>query len=440
MTQDAQGNAVSGGTSESVQRLDQAIRAYTIGHGDALALLDAAGALSPTMPMALIAKAWILAIPLDPRLTTMARDLAERAGTLPANDRERALLGALDMLLSGERRAAVTALDAHLLDHPRDLFAHFAALYADTLLGRAPLTRDRAARAMPSWSPDTPGYAVLRTVHSFGLEEAGHYAEAEEEALAAISLEPHLYFAHHTVQHCMEMTGRAEAGVAWSRERAAFWASTESGGQGHLWWHTSLFHVELGQFGEALELYDGPLMRTIRPIGFSLCDPAALLWRLDTLGCDVGHRWHDLLPRWEGHADGRSVVFADMHAAMTELRSGSEALAEARLATMRQTAAGSGEAASMCRDVGVPLVEGIIAFHRGAYEACVARLVPLRAEIWRIGGSNAQRDIVDWTLAAAALRGGNRALALGLAHERMAGRPESLVNRRFQREAEMIVA
>jgi hypothetical protein len=293
---------------------------------------------------------------------------------------------------------------------------------------------------LPFWSPETPGFAAFRAFRSFGLEEAGSYGQAEDEARAAIALEPHLYLAHHTVVHCMEMTGRPEAGVAWTTERQAFWASAESGAQSHLWWHTTLFHVELGQFGDALELYDGPLMRTVRPIGFSLCDPAALLWRIDTLGCDVDRRWHDLLPRWEGHADGRGTVFTDMHAAMTELRSGNEALAEARLATMRQTAAGTDEAAAIYREVGVPLVEALIAFHSEAYDACVARLFPLRAEIWRIGGSHAQRDIVDWTLTVAAQRAGRRLLALGLTYERLAGRPHSLINRRFQREAEKIAA
>ena len=440
MTQDAQGNAVSGGTPESVELLDQSIRAFTIGHGDPLALLDMAAAMSPEMPMALIAKAWILALPLDPKLAIMARGLAERARSLSMNQRERALLGALDLALSSKRRACITALDAHLIDHPRDIFAHYVGLFGDTLLGRAPLVCARVERAMPFWSADTPGFAVLRTIYAFGLEEAGNYARAEDESRAAIVLEPHLYFAHHTVAHCMEMTGRPDAGVAWGKEREGFWASAESGAQGHIWWHTAMFHLELEQFGDALKLYDGPLLRTIRPVGFSLSDPAALLWRLDSLGCDVGRRWQELLPRWEGHADGRGMVFTDMHATMTELRSDNEALAEARLAAMRQTAVGAGEAAAMYREVGVPLVEGLLAFHRGDYAACVERLFPLRAEVWRIGGSRAQRDIVDWTLTAAALRAGRKALALGLTYERLAGRPESLINRRFQREAEQIAS
>ena len=101
---------------------------------------------------------------------------------------------------------------------------------------------------------------------------------------------------------------------------------------------------------------------------------------------------------------------------MTELRSGNEALAEARMAIMRQTASGTGEAAAIYREVGVPLVEGLMAFHRKAYDDCAALLFPLRAEIWRIGGSNAQRDIVNWTLTAAALHAGRRSLEIGRAH------------------------
>ena len=58
------------------------------------------------------------------------------------------------------------------------------------------------------------------------------------------------------------------------------------------------------------------------------------------------------------------------------------------------------------RDVGIPLVEGLMAFHRGAYDQAVALLQPVRFDLWQIGGSHAQRDIVDWTLTEAAVRGG----------------------------------
>jgi hypothetical protein len=90
-----------------------------------------------------------------------------------------------------------------------------------------------------------------------------------------------------------------------------------------------------------LALYDGPIRTTQRPVALSLTNAAALLWRLDTLGCDIGERWRDEADLWEGHADGKCLVFADIHAAMAELRSGREALVERRLTAMRETAATS---------------------------------------------------------------------------------------------------
>jgi hypothetical protein len=162
------------------------------------------------------------------------------------------------------------------------------------------------------------------------------------------------------------------------------------------------------------------------------------LWRLDTLGCDIGDRWHEQAELWQGHADGKCLVFADIHAAMAELRSGREALVERRLAWMRETAASGAEAAGLYRNVGIPIVEGLAAFHRGAYGEAVELLLPIRFDLWQVGGSYAQRDVVNWTLTEAAVRAGQRDVALSMAHERLAARPRSAPNRRFLHQAEAI--
>ena len=69
-----------------------------------------------------------------------------------------------------------------------------------------------------------------------------------------------------------------------------------------------------------------------------------------------------------------------------------------------------------------------------------ATLLPIRFDLWQIGGSHAQRDVVDWTLTEAALRAGQRDVALSLAHERLASRPRSAPNRRFLHHAEALAA
>ena len=65
-------------------------------------------------------------------------------------------------------------------------------------------------------------------------------------------------------------------------------------------------------------------------------------------------------------------------------------------------------------------------------------LLPVRFELSRIGGSYAQRDMIDWTLAEAAVRAGQRDVAVSLARERLTTRPHSAPNRRFPCHAEAI--
>lgn len=435
---DAQGNVLSGATAESMKLYDEAIRGFCLVYGDPLGQVEAALKIAPGCAMAHLAKAWMLTLSNDPGLLRTAKTVVAGAHDLTMNEREQAHYAALKLATAGSRRASVAILDRHLMSYPRDLVAHVVAAFLDINLGRTPLERDRVGRTLMFWSKDEPGYGIVLALHGFGLEEAGDYGRAEDESRAAVDLEPHNFFPHHTVTHVMEMTDRPEDGVGWMTAREPFWAAEENGMRSHIWWHKSLFHLELGQCDEALALYDGPILHTMRPIGTMLTDAAALLWRLDTLGCNVGNRWRDLLPIWEGHADGKCLMFTDMHAAMVELRSGNEALVERRLEWMRETAASSAEAAPLYRDVGVPLVEGLVAFHQGAYDRAVDRLYGIRYDLWQIGGSNAQRDVIDWTLTEAAVRSGQRDVAVALSYERLGTRPRSAVNRRFQREAERI--
>jgi len=440
MSRDAQGHSLSGATEAAVAAYDQAVRAFNLVNGDAIGLFDAAVEAAPDFVMAHMGKAWVFTAANDPGLLRQAQALVDTARTLTLNEREQAHLAALSYQAQGARAAAVAALDRHLMHYPLDILAHQVVTLGDGFLGRFRWVRDRSARALPFWSKDRPGYATMLAFHAFGSEEAGDYARAEDESREAAELEPTSFWPHHTVSHVMEMTGRPEDGLGWMAAREALWSSPSHTNQAHIWWHRALFHLELGQYEAALGLYDGPLRATQRPVGNNLTNASALLWRLDTLGCDVGERWRDLAAVWEGHADGKCLVFTDIHAAMAELRSGQEARVEQRLAAMRETASSDAEAAWLYRTVGIPVVEALSAFHRGAYDETVSLLLQTRFDLWQIGGSHAQRDVIDWTLTEAAVRGGQRNIALSLAHERLGARTRSAPNRRFLRQAKAIAA
>lgn len=440
MLKDAQDHALSGATAEAVEHYDSAVVAYNQAYGDAIGGFNAAIAAAPEFVMSRLAKGWLLSQSRDPLIVPMARDQLRAATALPMNEREQGHAAALSKAVEGARYTAVGLLDRHLMRFPFDTLAHQIALLSDLALGRSRWMRDRLGRAMPLWSKSMSGYAPMQTFHAFGLEENGHYAWAEELARTASETIPNSYFVHHTVTHVMEMTGRPEDGVGWMAAREPLWASASHPNRDHIWWHKALYHLDLGQFDAALGIYDGPFLASEKALAISLTHASALLWRLDTLGLDVASRWKALLKRWDGHADGRCLAFADLHAMMAELRSGQEEAAEVRLATMRETADGSDEGALVYRDVGVPFAEGLIAFHRGDYRQAIEHMLPVRFNLWQVGGSHAQRDVFDWTIAEAAVRSGVRDVAVSLANERLMLRPRSSINRRFGRNAEAIGA
>jgi hypothetical protein len=80
------------------------------------------------------------------------------------------------------------------------------------------------------------------------------------------------------------------------------------------------------------------------------------------------------------------------------------------------------------------------AFQDGRYADAVESLLAARRDLVVMGGSHAQRDLVEWTLTEAAIRAGNRDVAVALANERIALRPESAPNLRFLDNARALSA
>jgi len=66
------------------------------------------------------------------------------------------------------------------------------------------------------------------------------------------------------------------------------------------------------------------------------------------------------------------------------------------------------------------LCRGIAAFASGAYDESARILVPLLAEVVRLGGSGAQRDMLSDTAVAACLRSGREAEGRAILRRRMA--------------------
>lgn len=439
MAKDAQGHELSEASGEAAQALDEGMRAFTLSYGDVGAHLAHADQVSPGCMMAGVLRAWVLTLSNDPAQVAQARALVAALSGRTMNARERTHHAALELAASGRWPSAVKLLDRHLMTYPHDLIAHQAALRLDGFLGRFHHAAGRSARALPFWSKEQPGYGILLSFYGFGLEETGDYAQAEDVSRAAAEREPLGYWPHHAVSHVLEMTGRPREGIAWMDERLPLWAGADNGNRVHIWWHKALFHIELGQWSQALDLYDREIVPTLRPAGTSLCNATALLWRLETLGIAPGDRWHSLFALWHDRANGSASAFNDIHYAMTALRADETAAFDALRAAMTQSAMGDGELARVYRDVGLPVIDAAAAMVHGAHGRAADHLLPVRADLWQMGGSKAQRDLVEWTLLVAATRAGKRDVAVSLANERLALRPHSAVNQHLLDEARAIV-
>ncbi|PDQ22803.1 tetratricopeptide repeat protein 38 family protein [Mesorhizobium sanjuanii] len=435
MLTDQQGNVLSGATAEASGLFDRAVEAFNIYRGDPVGLLEQAIEVAPDFAMAHIVKAHLLGLTTEPEATRDAKAILGTVKSLRLSERETSHVAVLDLLVEGEWTAAATALDRHNADFPHDIVALQSGHLVDFSRANARSLRDRIARVLPKWSADMPGYSILLGMHAFGLEETGDYARAEEAGRRAIDLQPLDCWAHHAVAHVMEMQGRAEDGIGWMIAREPHWSGDDNFFKVHNWWHRSLCHLDLGQADEVLALYDGPIRQDRSMVALDMVDASALLWRLHLSGHDVGDRWQELAAGWDDHADGGTYPFNDWHAVMAYLGAGRTSEID-RIANAYRTSAAASETAGWGKVTALPLVDGFTAFWRGDYEAAAGHLHGARSIANSFGGSHAQRDIVDWTLTEATVRGGMTSMAEALASERLALKPHSPVNRSFLRRAQ----
>jgi hypothetical protein len=414
---DSVGYEVSGASARSLGALEQGLHELRCYIGDPVATVERALADSPVFVMGHVLKGYLHLLGTEPVGLPVARAAHQAALALPANDRERRHLQAIDHLTAGCWRVAGRVLEDLSMEYPRDALALQAGHTIDFFTGDSRMLRDRIARALPAWGRGVTGYHAVLGMHAFGLEETGNYARAEAQGRLSVELEPRDGWGQHAVAHVMEMQGRRREGAAWMRANPDAW-SRESFFAVHNWWHLALFHLGLDEIDEVLALFDGPIYGKTSPVILEMVDASALLWRLYLRGVDVGNRWNAVADRWEPIASAGNYAFNDMHAMMAFVGAGRDSAAKAVLEAQQAAMDGSGDNAAFTREVGHAATRAIRAFGDGNYAGTVELLRPVRNYAHRFGGSHAQRDLIDLTLIEAAARAGQDRLAAALLAER----------------------
>ena len=418
---------------------EQALTQFQSYRGDPVATIEKALASAPDFVLGHVLRAMVLFSFTERRFTEQARvSVASAEALLPqANARERALVAAARALIDGDWTTAGAALDAVLVEHPRDILAIQTGHLLDFFRGDTLNLRNRIARVLPHWSNGVPGYSYLLGMYAFGLEECNQYAEAEEIARRALQLEPRDAWAVHAGVHVMEMQGRIGEGIDWLVSREADWAPDNTFAF-HNWWHLALFHLDQERYADALAVHDRWIHREPPDPALQLIDATALLWRLHLDAVDLGGRAGPLADNWARRLDTERgfYVFNDLHAMMAFTLARRESEAEQLLADLDWTVEhGPPSNRAMTEQVGRVICRAFHAFGQERYAEVLAGLQPVRDIAVRFGGSHAQRDVLTLTLIEAAIRAGQPALARHYLAERQVSKPGSRWARRLQARA-----
>jgi hypothetical protein len=424
---DAHGNPMTG-DADTVERYDRALDRLLRFDPEVVDLATELVSVDEPVPMAHALLGYLHLMSTDPRDVAVGRDAAEAIAAGAATEREQLHGAAIAAWSEGDWQGAARRLDALLQRWPTDLLALMLGHTIDFFVGDAQNLRDRVLRSRLELDPAHPHRGFVDGMAAFGLEESGHYAEAEAAGFAAIAAHPDDVWAIHALAHVYEMRGEVDTGIRFLTDRTDDW------GAGNLftvhnWWHLALFHLEAGQIDRTLAIYDAQVHpETAEDVLLEMLDAAALLWRLRLDGVATESRFARLANTWEPKAlDEPWYAFNDLHTTVTLV--GADRLDEARavIARMEQwLGSGQGSNVRMTAEIGLPASRSIVAFAEERYEDVIAELAPIRRVFSHFGGSHAQRDLLQRTLLEAALRAGCFDMARALTAERLGQRDTSV--------------
>jgi hypothetical protein len=355
----------------------------------------AAVAMDPTFALghatlALLGHELCAAVDIQARL----RDALRHAPRATA--RERSHVHAVVTHLRGDSRPLVR----HLAAYPRDAVLLSTAVPTIAFAGVTEVPEEAWAiveRAIPAYGDDWWFTGLL----AFVRQEQRRFDEAMELSCRSLAVEPGAGHSAHARTHAHYETGDHEAGLAWMDG----WvigdgASIES--LSHFSWHAALHELSLGDLDAVRRRYDGQL-RPEHGLGCrALVDSGSLLfrWALTPGATDLPD------VRRVAEVTGRDTLerpatpFLALHAAATLLATGDVP----GLQSLGKWAAGHPQPTQ--REVVAPLTGAMLQMAQGRCSAAADALRDLQPQVRRLGGSDAQREIVEETRIAALLRSG----------------------------------
>jgi tetratricopeptide (TPR) repeat protein len=392
---DALGNTVTVSSARALQFYEQAVDAHLHAWPGAGAALDAALAEVPDFALAYALRA-LLALTYSRIDEARAASAAAEAAAGPASERERSHVAIVAAIVGGRAPQALQMVQQHAPRFPTDVLSASTALGAYGLFafsGRA--DHDAARRAFvealaSSLPQDLPWLLMQR---AWVRIECGEAVEGLELARRSMAARPHNGHGAHVLLHGLYETQQPQQALDFLQtwlpgyaDDALMW--------GHLQWHGALAELALGDDAAALRRLLGPVLDYL-PRGtpyMGLPDTASLLWRLGLRGAGA-LPWQAVQAHAERHFAQGSNVFGEVHLALLAAARRDRAALVAGLARLQRSAARGHEGAP----VAAAFVQALMSLQHGDADAARHHWQSCLPQLARIGGSHAQRAVVELT-------------------------------------------
>ena len=349
-----------------------------------------------------------------------ARELVARRGT----ERERGHVETLALAVEGNLPAALSSALRHLESFPRDAVVMSLPLGAFGLFAFSGMAdHDRARQEL--CERHAPHYGEdwwFLSNYGWAMTENGEVAKGRAMTERAFDMRRANAYAAHALLHAMFEGGS----VADADALVTQWiGGYDRSGilYGHIYWHQALGALEVGDASKALSIYEKILQPsvTVAPPLNAMSDCASLLWRLVAYGHGVPtNLWADADAFARDHFPKSSLPFVEMHMALLAAATRNQAALEERLRGIERRLNDGKLAAG---PVVPQICRAMNAFAGEDFRSCVTLLEPVLDEVVRIGGSHAQREIIEDTFIVALIRSGELPRAQALLDHRLHRRP-----------------
>ena len=219
------------------------------------------------------------------------------------------------------------------------------------------------------------------------------------------------------------MTDRQADGLAWIDRLRPHWTKAHNF-QNHIWWHEALMMLAQGRTDDVLAQYDAHVFDPESDEYLDLTNTVSLLQRLEIWGVDVGDRWRPLADKVRDRTEEHILTFIDLHFALALAAVGDAKVNEMREFTSAYEGSEKDSNLPIQKALGLPMMDVLIAYREGRHGDAVAAMLPIRYDLWMMGGSHAQRDLFALVLIDAARKAGEDSLYKSLIAERRAAAPD----------------